>query len=418
LQYFVLALNTSQNIRIALDSIKDNKLRTVITCLIITIGIAALVGMLTAVDGIEKGLSKTFQKMGSNTFNIRNRDGAIRLGGHNQNRIEYPPITLSEARMFIKEFTIPASVSIYTNITMNATLKSAGIKTNPNIRLMAIDENYLMVSGTELDYGRNFTAAEAGSGSKSILIGKEIAKTLFNKENAIGNVLSIGNSQYTVTGILKSKGSSMGMGGEDRMAFITVTEAKGGYLRSDNSFHISVAVNDIKQIDLAVSEANGLMRAIRRIRIGAEPNFSVVKSDAVTEKLKDNLSTVKLAATFIAVITLIGASIGLMNIMLVSVTERTREIGTRKALGATPSVIRTQFLTEAAVICQLGGIGGIILGIILGNVVSMFMNSGFIIPWAWMLLSILVCFVVGIVAGLYPASKASKLDPIEALRYE
>jgi putative ABC transport system permease protein len=171
-------------------------------------------------------------------------------------------------------------------------------------------------------------------------------------------------------------------------------------------------------IEPAKGEAIGLMRNIRKDRIGAENSFEITQSDSLAGIVIDSISTVTSAAAIIGIITLLGAAIGLMNIMLVSVTERTREIGIRKSLGATRSVIRRQFLTEAIVICQLGGLLGIILGVLIGNLISFAIGGTFIIPWLWIISGVTLCFFVGLLSGIYPAIKASNLDPIEALRYE
>jgi putative ABC transport system permease protein len=406
-----------ENLKIALDSIKGNRLRATITALIISIGIMALVGILTAIDGIKAGINTSFSSMGANTFNIKNRGQNIRFSGGSKGPQKFRPITKAEADKFVEDFDFPSTTSLSVNASFNSTVKYNNVKTDPNIMVMGGDFNYLAVAGYEVMLGRNFSEREISSASNVVLLGSEVYTKLFKKKDPLGESVFIGGAKFRVIGVLSSKGSSMGFGG-DRLVIVPIPNAYQTFSMPNMSSVITVAVKDVKTIDFAVDEATSTFRKIRKIPVKGQDNFNIYKSDNMAKELISNLSYVTAAATVIGFITLLGAAIGLMNIMLVSVSERTREIGIRKAIGATQKVIRTQFLFEAILICQIGGIGGIIFGIIIGNIVTTLVGVGFIIPWLWMLSGITLCVFVGLASGLYPAIKASKLDPIEALRFE
>jgi len=406
-----------ENVKISFESIRSHLLRTILTILIIAFGIMALVGILTAIDSLKYSITKSFSVMGASTFTIRNRVSQMQFG-RGQRIKNFKEISYEEANRFKNEFNFPAVTSVSSFATHTATVKFNGVKTNPNIAVIGADENYLSTSGNEIEKGRNFTLNEVLLGSNMIIIGDELSKTLFkNGENPIDQNITLGTGKYKVIGVLKSKGSSFGFSG-DKNCIIPLNNVRQNFSFPGMSFSISIAVKDPQKIDAAISEAVGLFRIIRAIPIGEDNNFEATKSDNIAKSFIENMKYVTMAASIIGIITLIGAAIGLMNIMLVSVSERTREIGIRKSLGATKELIKNQFLVEAVVIGQLGGILGVFLGILVGNIVSIAIGSSFIIPWIWIISGIVLCFVVGIISGIYPAIKAANLDPIEALRYE
>lgn len=408
----------AENITISLVSIKSHLLRTILTILIIAFGIMALVGILTATDSIKYFLTKNFSMMGANTLTIRNRSMNMHMGGGDRKEKRYEPISYNQAQEFKERFAFPAYTSVFTRATGIATVKNGSKKTNPNVGVMGIDENYFTTSGDEVENGRNFTANDVYYGFGVTVLGSQIVKDIFkDKEDPIGKVISIGSGKFRVIGVLKSKGSSMGFSG-DRNCFIPVTTVRTSFPRPDMSFNINVMAKRPDLVEPAVGEATALLRNLRKVPVGVDDTFEITRSDNIAKMLIENIRFVTMAATLIGFITLLGAAIGLMNIMLVSVTERTREIGIRKAIGATRRVIRNQFLVESIVIGQLGGILGIILGILVGNIISLLIGSAFIVPWLWIVTGVVLCFGVALLSGIIPARKAANLDPIESLRYE
>ncbi len=407
-----------ENVKISLRSIRSHLLRTVLTVMIIAFGLMALVGILTAIDSIKYYLNSNFTMMGANTFTIRNRTLRIHVGDSEVKPRVYPKISYDQATRFKDEYTYPAAASVFMYASGIVTVKYEASKSNPNITVIGCDDNYLITSGNELEKGRNFSSHELQMGSNVALVGSEVVSKIFtNKEDPLEKVISVGPGKYRIIGVLKSKGSGMGFS-SDRTCLLPLNNVRQYFPRPNMSFIINVMAKNPQDLEPAIGEATGLFRKIRKIPVGREDDFDISKSDQVARMLIDNIRYVTLAATIIGFITLMGAAIGLMNIMLVSVTERTREIGIRKAIGANRRLIRIQFLTEAVIIGQIGGMLGIILGILIGNILSLIIGSAFIVPWVWIIGGVVLCFAVAVISGYYPAQKASRLDPIEALRYE
>lgn len=427
-------MNVSDVLSLSWRNIKANKLRTSITVIIIALGIFALILIITAIQAASNSLTSSFSTMGSNAFSIRYRDWVIRFG-HSDNSGSTKesksnnkrdkksnvglPISYREALAFKEQYDFPGSaVGLTLDGPRGIVVNNAKTKTNPDIAIAGGDENYVPLGGYDILTGRNFSHTEVESGANVCILGYSVAKTLFpdNPEKAVETVVNIAALPYRVVGVLKEKSSS---------AFLrsgTVVVMPYNSLRmnfkTSNSFLIGVIVQDVKLLDMAAVEAEAVFRPIRKLEVRDENNFFIDKSDSIAQALLKNLSFLEIASIGIAFITLIGAAIGLMNIMLVAVNERTKEIGLIKALGGKKADIRRQFLFESIIISLLGAFAGIISGVLIGNIVSLILSTGFVLPWNWVLAGTIVCSLVGLVAGLYPAIKAAKLDPIVALRYE
>jgi putative ABC transport system permease protein len=410
-----------ENIKIALGSIKTQLLRTILTILIIAIGITALVSILTVVSALENTLSSNFSSMGANTFNVRLYDMEIRIGGgrRGQEREKINPnITYTEANAFKEKYDYPlAYTSLSFTATSNAEVKYENQKTDPEIRVLGVDENYMNNSGLELENGRNFSSFDIDNNTNVCVLGSDFQKGLFKDMNPIDKIISMRGAKFKVIGILKEKGSTFG-NSQDLRVFIPIQVARSLYTQPNVNYDLSVLVEKKELLDASIDDAVQTMRNVRNLSPVEENNFSIVRSDELINTILSITGALGASAWVIGIITIFGSSIALMNIMLVSVTERTREIGVRKALGARRKTIAFQFFTETIVIGQLGGLLGIILGILIGSIAASVLDFAFVIPWKAIFAAVTTSFIVALISGLYPALKAAKLDPIEALRHE
>lgn len=416
---------------LAWRTVRGNRLRTGLTVAIIAFGIMALVGIITAIKAMNQKLSESFSTMGANAFTIRFKERNIRFGGGGReaelskktNRRQKKSnldkrITREEAEAFIRNYPYPAitGLSIFGN--RNSIVSRESSKTSPNVMVMGGDENYVLLNSFKMEAGRNMNRMEVESGGNVCLLGYDVADRLFREgpQTAVNSVVRINNIPYRVLGVLGSRGSTLGFS-RDNMVLVSYRNIERNFT-TNNSYVIAVLLDNILQVNEAMGEAEATFRPIRRLTTTEESNFALDRSDSVAERAMNSLGFLTISATVIGFITLIGAAIGLMNIMLVSVSERTKEVGLVKAIGGKSATVKRQFLLEAILISLLGAFFGIVLGVGVGNLFSLVLQTGFVVPWNWVIGGILLCSVVGLAAGIYPAIKASRLNPIEALRYE
>lgn len=411
-----------ENIREALRSISGNLLRTILTALIVSIGLMALVGILTAIDAMRSSLGDTFASLGANAFEIKAKGYGNRFRRGGVQGKQYPALSYLQATLYKKELgrREPAAVVGVSAFISGATeIKANGQKTNPNMQVVAGDENYLRIQSYTLTQGRTFSPAELNTGAHVAIIGREMKDKLFPQLNPVGQYVYALGQRFQVVGLLEKSGSTMGGSGADRLLLVPLETGNQLPRQGALTYDVKTATANATGLAFLQSQATGVMRAVRHDRLGQEDSFDIESPDSLSGTLDSLSGKMRLAGGSIAFLALLGASIALMNIMLVSVTERTREIGIRKALGATARQIRLQFLLEAIVICVLGGTFGILLGIAAGNGVAVLAGSkSFLVPWLWVGVGLTICITVGLLAGSYPAGKAAALDPIDSLRYE
>jgi putative ABC transport system permease protein len=424
-------MNIADTFSLAFRMVRSNKLRTGITVSIIAFGIMALVGIITAIKAMNQKFTESFSTMGANTFTIRFRERNIRIGGGNTDGIRLTQkgkkekksslgklITKEEAEQFVDRFDFPAikSISIFGN--RNNMASAEGRSTNPNVMIFGGDENYLLLNGFTLLSGRNINRVDVATGRNVCLLGYDVANKIMKggAERAVNQIVRVNNIPYRVLGVLESRGSSFGFS-RDNVIVTSYSNASRNF-SGNFSYVAAIMIDDLFKVTEAMGEAEATFRAVRKLSTTEQNNFVLDRSDSVAEKAMNSLRFLTISATIIGLITLIGAAIGLMNIMLVSVSERTREVGLIKAIGGKSKAITRQFLLEAIIISVMGALAGIALGVFAGNLFSIVLKTGFVVPWNWVIYAIIICTIAGLLAGLYPALKAGKLNPIEALRYE
>ncbi len=400
----------------ALGSIRGNKLRAGLTLLSIAVGVFAIVGVASSVDALSAGLQQQLSALGTTSFSI-NRSSSLDFGKGNRRFRNRPTITLRQGQEFKNRMTDVDNIALSYR-TGGLIVKYGSKSTDPNVTALGADESYPSAYNYDLASGRMIDASDVESASDVALLGSELVTQLFEKNSPLGAVISVGNRRYTIIGTLEPKGA-MGGVSQDRTVLMPITSAAKYFFDEwSSSVNITVRARNADLLDESVSQGVGVMRMIRRLDLGEANDFEVETNESIKETFDPMTNYARTFGVACGAIALIAAGVGIMNIMLVSVKERTREIGIRKAVGATRSNILAQFIVEALTLCELGGAIGMICGVLVGLFIGNQMGVDATIPWVGIIAAISACTLIGLIFGTYPAWKASRLDPIDALRYE
>jgi putative ABC transport system permease protein len=407
-------MGIAEIIRMALNALRTNKLRSILTMLGVAIGVFSVIGVMTALSVIQVSIENGLSFLGSNLFQFAKYP--VMNSGSDDKYANRRDISLAQANEF-KRLMEGQANAICFKVFDRGKPAAYDRKKLQGLTLIGTNENFLIANSFTIGYGRNISAEDVDLGRSVVVVGKDIEKKLFPNQTPIGKTIKINDKPYQIIGVLGEKGMAFGQTDDDNM-LVPITKYFADFGWTNRTVNIAIQATSQTTYNQTLDKAIGAFRIARGLKLGQDNDFEIYSNDTLVNAFHQVADVISTGALLVSAIALLAAGIGIMNIMLVSVTERTREIGLRKAVGARKNDIVRQFLLEAIVLSELGGLAGIICGVAGGNGIAIWLEIPMVFPWFWTVTGLVVCSVIGISFGWYPAWKAAQLHPIEALRYE